>query len=88
MMSESRDYFTLVLNVGTKNTHTHHISFFSEPHYIGQEVNNISTHIHDQLRQQYIMSVKSFFWKGRKEENNAIFRQNSSRVVLVTYTGH
>ena len=63
-------------------------SGFPEPHYIGQEANNISTHIHDQLRQQYIMFVKSFFWKGRKEENNAIFRQNSSRVVLLTYTGH
>ena len=35
-----------------------------------------------------IMSLKSFFWKGSKEENNAIFRQNSSWMVLLTYTGH
>ena len=67
MMSESRDYFTLVLNVGTKNTHTHHISFFSEPHYIGQEANNISTHIHDQLRQQQCPSRVSFGKEVKKK---------------------
>ena len=66
MMSEYRDYFTLILNMGTKNTHTHHISFFSEPHYIGQEANNISTNIHDQLRQQCPSRV-SFGKEGKKK---------------------
>ena len=87
MMSEPQDYFILVLNVGTKNTHTRHISFFSEPHYIGQEANNISTNIHDQLRQQCPPRV-SFGKEGKKKIMRYLDKIHPGWGCILTYTGH